>query len=86
MSNTCRQCAFNLRAHDSGERSGVAYVRSGLMRQFPQARGLALIPTTDAFHVACLACKSPQIKFLMRQLSVRKHVSRPLHKLLLCQG
>lgn len=37
--------------------------------------------TTGAFHVACFGLQSSQITFLMRPLSVRKHVNCTLYKL-----
>lgn len=58
----------------------------GLMRRFLGALwsrppSPSSSSTTGAFHVACFGLQSSQIKFLMRPLSVRKHVNCTLYKL-----
>lgn len=68
----------------SGDRSPVAFVDwwdgflepCGLAPPSPSSSS-----TTGAFHVACIGLQSSQIKFLMRPLSVRKHVNCTLYKL-----
>lgn len=58
----------------------------GLMRRFLGALwsrppSPSSSSTTGAFHVACFGLRSSQITFLMRPLSVRKHVNCTLYKL-----